>query len=93
LAPGTKTTKMVDLIPITKEALRDPLLDAFALIAIGVLVSRLLLKQRPIWRAFARVVFLILLTLLLLHNDIVPYLPLHSTGTPVRDAAAADMVH
>jgi small-conductance mechanosensitive channel len=79
---------MVDLIPITKEAVRDPLLGAFALMAIGVLVSRLLLKQRPIWRAFARVVFLILLTLLLLHNDIVPYLPLHSTGAPLRDTVA-----
>jgi len=46
----------------------DPLAGAFALIAVGVLVSRLLLKQQPIWRAIARVVFLVLLTLLLLHG-------------------------
>jgi len=79
---------MTDLIALVETAARDPLLGAFALMAIGVAISRLLLKQRPIWRAFARVVFLILLTLLLLHNDIVPYLPLHSTGMPVRDAVA-----
>src|ERR1700730_12878599 len=41
--------------------------------------------RKPIWRAFARVVFLILLTLLLLHNGIVPYEPLHSIGTPFHD--------
>lgn len=80
---------MTEFIAFVETTARDPLLGAFALMAFGVLVSRLLLKQRPIWRAFARVVFLILLTLLLLHNDIVPYLPLHSTGTPVRDAVAA----
>src|ERR1700757_601770 len=80
---------MTDFIAFVETTARDPLLGAFALMAIGVLISRLLLKQRPIWRAFARVVFLILLTLLLLHNDIVPYLPLYSTGTPVRNAVAA----
>ncbi len=79
---------MTDLIALVETSTRDPLLGAFALMAIGVLVSRLLLKQRPIWRAFARVVFLILLTLLLLHNDIVPYMPLHSSGAPLRDTIA-----
>jgi hypothetical protein len=80
---------MTEFIAFVETTARDPLLGAFALMAFGVLISRLLLKQRPIWRAFARVVFLILLTLLLLHNDIVPYLPLYSTGTPIRDAVAA----
>jgi small-conductance mechanosensitive channel len=51
----------------------------------------MLLKQQPIWRAIARVVFLVLLTLLLLHNGIVPYQPLHSTGTPVRDVIAGTL--
>lgn len=76
---------MVDLITVAESAARDPLLGAFVLMATGVLVSRLLFKQQPIWRAFARVLFLILLTLLLLHNGIVPYEPLHSTGTPFHD--------
>jgi hypothetical protein len=60
---------MTELITLVETTARDPLISAFALITVGVLVSRLLLKQRPIWRAFARVVFLVLLTLLLLHND------------------------
>src|SRR5881296_2703652 len=84
-----RPAEMTEFIAFVETTARDPLLGAFALMAIGVLISRLLLKQRPIWRAFARVVFLILLTLLLLHNDIVPYLPLYSTGTPVRNAVAA----
>jgi small-conductance mechanosensitive channel/CRP-like cAMP-binding protein len=79
---------MTDLISVAETIARDPLLSAFALMTVGVLVSRLLLRQRPIWRAFARVVFLVLLTLLLLHNDIVPYLPQHLSGTPLRDVIA-----
>ena len=76
---------MVDLTILAEAAARDPLLGAFVLMATGALVSRLLFKQQPIWRAIVRVVFLILLTLLLLHNGIVPYEPLHSTGTPFHD--------
>ena len=73
---------MTDLIALAETTARDPLIGAFALMAVGVLVSRLLLKQQPIWRAIARVVFLVLLTLLLLRNGIVPYEPLHSTARP-----------
>src|SRR3984893_13155842 len=79
---------MVDLTTIAESAARDPLLGAFVLMATGVLVSRLLFKQQPIWRAFARVVFLVLLTLLLLHGGIVPYRPLYSTGRPFHDSIA-----
>jgi small-conductance mechanosensitive channel len=82
---------MTDLIAVAEITIRDPLVAASALMAIGVLVSRLLFKQQPIWRALARVVFLILLTLLLLHNGIVPYQPLHSTGAPVHDAIAGTL--
>ena len=69
---------MADLITLAETTARDPVVGAFALMAVGVLVSRLLLKQQPIWRAITRVVFLVLLTLLLLHDGIVPYQPLHS---------------
>ena len=82
---------MTDLIALAETTARDPLVGAFALMAVGVLVSRLLLKQRPIWRAVARVVFLVLLTLLLLHDGIVPYEPLHSTGVPFHDAIAGTL--
>jgi small-conductance mechanosensitive channel/CRP-like cAMP-binding protein len=81
---------MTDLIALAEMTARDPLIGAFTLMAVGVLVSRLLLKQ-PIWRAIARVVFLVLLTLLLLRNGIVPYEPLHSTGTPFHDAIVATL--
>ena len=76
---------MVDLTTLADAAARDPLLGAFVLMATGALVSRLLFKHQPIWRAIVRVVFLILLTLLLLHNGIVPHEPLHSTGRPFHD--------
>ena len=82
---------MADLITLAETTARDPVVGAFALMAVGVLVSRLLLKQQPIWRAITRVVFLVLLTLLLLHDGIVPYQPLHSTGTPFHDAIAGTL--
>jgi hypothetical protein len=68
LAPGARTAKMTDLMVVAETAARDPLVGPFALMAVGVLVSRLLFKQQPIWRAIARVVFLVLLTLLLLNG-------------------------
>ena len=49
---------MVDLTILAEAAARDPLLGAFVLMATGALVSRLLFKQQPIWRAIVRVVFL-----------------------------------
>jgi len=79
---------MNDLIAVVQLTARDPLVGAFALMAVGVLVSRLLLKQQPFWRAIARVVFLVLLTLLLLYGGIVPYQPLRSSGAPFHDAIA-----
>src|SRR5215472_4009930 len=88
---GARAAEMTDVIALAETTARDPLLGAFALMAIGVLVSRLLLKQRSIWRAVARVVFLVLLTLLLLHNGIVPYEPLDSTGVPLHDTIAGTL--
>src|ERR1700747_2292895 len=75
---------MVDLTTLADAAARDPLVGAFVLMATGALVSRLLFKQQPIWRATVRIIFLILLTLLLL-NGIVPYEPLRSTGVLFHD--------
>jgi len=61
----------------------DPLVGGFALILAGAVISRMLFKQQPMWRAVARIIFLGLLTLLLLHDGIVPYRPLQITGTPI----------
>ena len=77
-----------DLITTVAIIAHDPLIGGSALIAFGALISRTLFKQKPIWRAVARVIFLILLTLLLLYDGIVPYQPLQLTGAPYRDTIA-----
>ena len=51
----------------------------------------MLLKQKPVWRAVTRVFFLFLLTLLLLHDGIVPYRPLQQTASPYRDTIAGTL--
>jgi len=70
----------------TEIAARNPLFGGFVIIGIGVLVSRLLLKQHPIWRAIAQVLIFILLTTLLMHGGTIPYEPLRSTGNSFRDS-------
>lgn len=80
---------MTNFVTIVMTTAKDPLVAAFAVIATGVLVSRLLFRQKPIWRAIARIVFLALLTLVLLSNGIVPYESPRSTGAPADDAIVA----
>ena len=79
------------LITSAETIAHDPLIGGSALIAFGALVSRMLFKQRPIWRAVARVIFLVLLTLLLLYDGIVPHRPLQLTGAPYRDTIAGTL--
>src|SRR6266566_6127183 len=57
--------------------------------AAGTAASHLLFRKSPMARAFARVGFLILLTIALLYAGIVPYQPLQPTGVPWHDAAHA----
>jgi hypothetical protein len=80
-----------DLITTVAMIARDPLISGSVLIAFGASVSRMLFKQKPIWRAVARVIFLALLTLLLLYRGIVPYQPLQLTGAPYRDTIAGTL--
>ena len=82
---------LTDLIAFAEATGRDPLVGAFAIIVVGVLVSRFLFQRQLIWRAIARVIFLILLTLLLLNNGIVPYQPLHVSGDAVHDVIAGTL--
>jgi hypothetical protein len=77
-----------DLITTGAVIAHDPLVGGSALIAFGALKNRVLFKQKPIWRAVARVIFLVLLTLLLLYDGIVSYQPLQLTGAPYRDTIA-----
>jgi small-conductance mechanosensitive channel/CRP-like cAMP-binding protein len=80
-----------DLTAAANTIAHDPLVGGFALIAAGVLIGRLLFKQKPMWRAVSRIIFLALLTLLLLYDGIVPYRPLEITGTPYRDTIAGTL--
>jgi len=64
---------------------------AFGLMVLGGLTTHFLFKRYPLTRAIGRVVCLILLTIILLHVDIVPYRPLPSTGSPFRDAVHGTM--
>lgn len=68
------------------QAGQDPLVVAFGLLVLGGLTTHFLLKKYVLVRATIRVIFLILLTIVLVNADIVPYQPLHFTGTPFVDA-------
>jgi small-conductance mechanosensitive channel/CRP-like cAMP-binding protein len=89
--PGAETAMTSDLITTAEATAHDPLVSGLALIALSVLISRMLFKQKPIWRAVARVFFLFLLTFLLLHDGIIPYRPLQQTGSPYRDTIAGTL--
>ena len=80
---------MIDFASVTQVASRDPLVVILGLFIIGGLTTHFLFKRHPLGRAVVRVVFLILLTIALLHADIVPYQPLVLTGSPFRDAVHA----
>ena len=90
-APGAETAMTSDLITTAEATSHDPLVSGLALIALSALISRMLFKQKPIWRAVARVIFLFLLTFLLLHDGIVPYRPLQQTASPYRDTIAGTL--
>src|ERR1700719_4000812 len=79
---------MMDFASIT-EAARAPLVIILGVFIFGGVATYLFFKRHPLGRAVVRVVFLILLTIALLHADIVPYRPLALTGSPFRDAVHA----
>jgi small-conductance mechanosensitive channel len=80
---------MIDFASITQAAARDPLVIILGLLVLGGLAVHFFFKTHPIGRAIVRVVSLILLTIALLHADIVPYQPLQLIGTPFTDAVHA----
>ena len=77
---------MTDLSVLSESAERDLLVVAFGLMVLGGLTAHFLLKNHPLARAITRVITLILLTVVLVSADIVPYQPLRFTGTPWLDA-------
>src|SRR5215472_758411 len=80
---------MMDLSFIVATVERDPLVVALGLLVLGGVTTHFLLNKHPIVRAVLRVIFLVLLTVVLVHADIVPYQPLQFTGTPFLDAVHA----
>jgi len=80
---------MIDFPSITESVVRDPLIPILGLFVICGLLAHFLLKEHPTGRAVVRIIILLLLTIALLHADIVPYQPLILTGTPLRDIAHA----
>jgi small-conductance mechanosensitive channel/CRP-like cAMP-binding protein len=76
---------MINLSVVMNTVERDPLVVAFGLMILGGVTTHFLLKNYPFVRALVRVIFLILLTVVLVHADIVPYQPLRSTGSPFLD--------
>src|SRR5208282_837193 len=79
-------TRMFDFSVLMEKAEHDPLVVAFGLMVLGGLAAHFLFKDYPFVRAIIRVITLILLTVVLVNADIVPYQPLRLTGTPFLDA-------
>ena len=69
-----------------KTAVGDPLVVVFTIFIIGGLTTYFLFKRKLLVRSIMRVSFLVLLTIAFIRADIVPYQPLQSTGSPLRDA-------
>lgn len=80
---------MTDLVSAVRSALEDPILIAFGLLVLGMAMERFLLRNYPLRRAATRFVFFILLTVVLLRGQIVPYQPMRLTGPPLHNAVGA----
>src|SRR5215469_13014465 len=77
---------MINWPVVIQQAEHDSLVIAFGLMVIGVLTTHFLFKKYPFVRAIIRVIFLVLLTIVLVGADIIPYQPLSLTGNPLLDA-------
>ena len=77
---------MFDFSVLIEKVEHDPLVVAFVLTVLGGLTAHFLFKNYPIARAIIRVINLILLTVVLVSADIIPYQPLRFTGSPFLDA-------
>jgi small-conductance mechanosensitive channel len=82
---------MVELWTTVKATLADPIVLAVVVVVLGWFAARFLFKANPLGRTLARVVLLLILTVVLLRGGIAPYRPLTSSGSLFRDAAVAAM--
>jgi small-conductance mechanosensitive channel/CRP-like cAMP-binding protein len=79
---------MTGLANLTAAA-RDPLVATLLLFCLGGLCSHFFFRRQALTRAVLRVVFLVVLSVVLLHAGVVPYEPLTRTGVPLEDAVRA----
>ena len=77
---------MSDLMASVKSIAEDPLVIALALLCLGVIATRLLLRNYRAYRNITRGVFFLLVTIALLHGQIVPYQPIHPTASSLRNS-------
>jgi small-conductance mechanosensitive channel/CRP-like cAMP-binding protein len=77
------------MISSAAAAVHDPLVATLVILLFGGLLSQFLFRRYPLGRAIVRVIFLIALSVVLLHAGVVPYQPLTLTGTPFDDAVHA----
>jgi small-conductance mechanosensitive channel/CRP-like cAMP-binding protein len=77
---------MADLMAATWAAVQDPLVVALCLLALGGVAARFLFRGYPLGHAITRLVFFVLLTIALLHGQIVPYEPMRPTGGHLHNA-------
>jgi small-conductance mechanosensitive channel/CRP-like cAMP-binding protein len=80
---------MIDFDSISEAVTHDPLIIVLGLYVLGGLATYFFFRKHRIGRAAVRVVFLILLTIALVHADVVPYQPLILTGSPLQDSVHA----
>jgi len=80
---------MIGLPEAAAAAVRDPLVITLVVLLLGGLLTHLLFRRHPLSRATLRVIFLVALTIVLLHAGVVPYEPQARTGVPFQDAVQA----
>jgi len=76
-------------LPEVAATVRDPLVVALFVFCVSGLLTHFLFRRHPLGRAIVRVIFLVALTIVLLHAGVVPYHPLSRTGVPFEVAARA----
>ena len=76
---------MSDLMAGIQSVAEDPLVIVLGVLFLGVIATRFLLRNHPAYRNITRGLFFLLVTIALLHGQIVPYQPIHPTTSSLRN--------
>src|SRR5215813_1648561 len=85
-----RSGEMIGLPEAAVAAVRDPLVVTLAVLLLGGLLTHLLFRRHPLSRATLRVIFLVILTVVLLHAGVVPYELQTRTGVTVPGCRPCD---